>query len=240
MTAISDWNKRSDRRLLAICSAMLFALASTIVGGCSTFNHCSNESCTDTLFSGWRDYVWAQRAFHEAYPSCQHLHSSHFRRGFVAGYSAVCNGEDAYVPAIPPKQYWGYTYQSPEGSQMVAAWFEGYPEGVRAAGRDGAGAYRDVQLSSMLSQALQPATNVGRSAESGEYAGEIPILPGQGYAPPLPETAANGVILEEGSSTEPMPDDTASRTTVGDGVGADNTPLPVDNKPFSWGPSGSR
>lgn len=229
----AGWAKLSLAAIAAI--ALLPSGCTSMSSTCESFNHCASECCTDNLFCAWRDHVWAKRAYYSRYPVCNHLHPSHFRRGFMAGYSAVCAGEDTYLPAVPPKDYWGYEYQTADGNQMVGAWFSGYPEGVSAASADGAGMYRDVQVSSMINAALQPATDVWAPYSSSEAGGQPPVLSGQGLdMPPLPE-----------SSIEPIP---ANGTPLGSNragttmksMGSDETasadiPLSAQRKPLSWG-----
>lgn len=61
----------------------------------------------------------------------------HFERGFLEGYFDVAQGGDGCVPAFPPRRYWSVYYQSPQGQQMILAWFAGYAEGARVAEQDG-------------------------------------------------------------------------------------------------------
>ena len=211
-----------------------FAILASLCGGCASFNqgcasfnHSSSTSCTDVFFCGWRDHVWAKRAYHQRFATCGDRHPSHYRRGFLAGYSAVCNGEDGYAPSVPPKQYWGYSYQSAEGNEMVTSWFGGYPEGVRAATDDGSGMYRDVQVSSMLNAAMQPSTDAWAPYVSTESGSNPPVLSGQEFdLPPLPagystppETIMNQTDFPTNDTTHNYRQP-AART-------ADNTPLSV-------------
>lgn len=245
MTSRLGLKKRNDSAgftaaaLWAVAIASLLSSGCTSYGGgynsnwCDSFNHCSNECCTDQLFCGWRDYVWAKRAFYQRYPHCQRLHSAHFRRGFMAGYTAICAGEDEYTPAVPPEDYWGYKYQNAEGSQIVGAWFEGYPEGVKAATEDGAGMYRDIKVSAMLNAAMQPNTDAWADYTTGESEGQPPILTGQDMdMPPLPEQVAP--LSEEGS---PLGWHPTTGTTPGgsEEAAASNVPLSAQRRPFSWG-----
>jgi hypothetical protein len=72
---------------------------------------------------------------------------------------------------------------------MVGAWFSGYPEGVKAASKT-VRVYRDVQVSSMINAALQPATDVWAPYTSAETDGQPPIVTGQDLEmPPLPESS---------------------------------------------------
>lgn len=70
-----------------------------------------------------------------------------FAKGFRAGYMDVADGGTGCVPIFPPREYWGWKYQSCEGQGRVAAWFSGYPHGARAAEEDGIGNYFQMQTS---------------------------------------------------------------------------------------------
>ncbi|MCE3015802.1 MAG: hypothetical protein ACK56W_04385 [Pirellula sp.] len=75
-----------------------------------------------------------------------------FARGFRAGYMDVADGGTGCVPSFPPREYWGWRYQSCEGQAKVSAWFSGFPHGVRAAEEDGIGNYYQMQSSAGVQQ----------------------------------------------------------------------------------------
>ncbi len=108
----------------------------------------------DEQMGGYRNHVWARRAYNLRYGNCDRDYPDHFRQGFVDGYSDVCNGSDGYVPAVPPEKYWSVKYQSPEGAKCVNTWFKAYPLGVKAAREDSAGAFHSVYISKMIQSAL--------------------------------------------------------------------------------------
>ncbi|HMP78834.1 MAG TPA: hypothetical protein PKD54_05240 [Pirellulaceae bacterium] len=108
----------------------------------------------DGMFLGYRDHVWANRAYNLSNRGYSRPLMSHHRKGFVAGYCDVCQGGDGYIPALPPEEYWSYEYQSSQGSDCVKAWFDGYPEGVAAARRLGAHRYREVFVSDEVNAAI--------------------------------------------------------------------------------------
>lgn len=62
----------------------------------------------------------------------------------------VADGGTGCVPTFPPREYWGWKYQSCEGQARVAAWFAGYPHGARAAEEDGIGNYYQIQTSANI------------------------------------------------------------------------------------------
>lgn len=130
------------------------ALTANFTGcGLSRSNFFDGE-IIDAAFGNYRDKVWAKRACNLRFSNCNRPYQEHFQAGFEAGYTAICDGGDGYVPATPPEAYWGFEYQTPDGSQCVKSWFEGYPAGVEAAKRDRAGTYRDVYVSRMIQSAM--------------------------------------------------------------------------------------
>lgn len=108
----------------------------------------------DETIGGYRNHVWANRAYNLRYGNCDREYSDHFKQGFIDGYSDVCDGGDGYVPAVPPEDYWKYQYQCAEGAKCVNAWFKAYPAGVKAAREDGSGAFQKVYISKMIKSAI--------------------------------------------------------------------------------------
>ena len=93
----------------------------------------------EAIVIGYRDAVWAKRAYNLRYGNCDRPYEEHFQSGFCAGYTDMANGGDGYVPALPPQEYRGFEFQSADGAQCVNSWFEGYPEGVAAAKKEKVG-----------------------------------------------------------------------------------------------------
>lgn len=104
--------------------------------------------------NGYRNHVWANRAYNLRYSNCDRDFPEHFKQGFIDGYNDVCNGGDGYVPAVPPNDYWSFQYQSPEGAKCVNTWFKAYPLGVKAAREDGSGSFHEVYTSKMIQSAI--------------------------------------------------------------------------------------
>lgn len=143
-------------RALTPLLLLIAAVACTQSTGCLGPNRphaCGN--LVDGMFSDYRERVWAHRAFNLEYRHMPRKFREHFRKGFVEGYCNVCNGGDGFIPAMPPRDYWGYEYQSSDGAQCVSSWFEGYPEGVAAARKYNAGKNADIYISSMAERAIQ-------------------------------------------------------------------------------------
>jgi hypothetical protein len=207
---------------LSRCAAIAVVLMAGLAEGCASFNHTSSSCCCcgDQLYCGWRDYVWAKRAYHHRHAICGDAYPTHFRDGFMAGYMAICHGEDGYAPATPPKSYWGYAYQSAEGQAMTGSWFAGYPEGVRAAQEDGAGKYRDLRVSAMLDAAMQPQPDatipgwdsIPATQVDGEMLGvstaeavEVSPVPTTRFDEPVPTGGALGLPTPSRSVPETRP-----------------------------------
>ena len=120
-----------------------------------------NDECNDFVM-GWRNEVWARQAWHEQ----KHYFDGHpeqgaFGAGFRDGYADVASGSDGCPPPVPPRKYWTWKYQTPEGQQKVAAWFEGYPHGVRAAEEHGAGDFQEIQVSYAIEAQHSPGFEAG-------------------------------------------------------------------------------
>ena len=82
---------------------------------------------------------------------CNEKCLSDFCAGYRQGYEDVATGvSNGCTPNFPPRDYWGWQYQSAEGQQKVASWFSGYPHGARAAEEEGVGNWSQIQMSSTL------------------------------------------------------------------------------------------
>jgi hypothetical protein len=138
-------------RLLMAAIAAVFIFQST---GCTTSGCLDWDHLLDEPLAEFRQKTWAQRAYNSRYANCDRKYGDHFRQGFIEGYSAICSGQDGYVPALPPENYWGQEYQCAQGSKCVNAWFEGYPAGAEAAQADGAGQFHNVYISKMANTSV--------------------------------------------------------------------------------------
>lgn len=140
------------QRLLILFFAAAMALPNS---GCASGLRLGSLGFGDALLESYRDRVWAKRAYNLRYNNCDRPYESHFQNGFVAGYCDTCNGGDGYVPALPPDDYRGFEYQSPDGAECVKSWFEGFPAGVAAAKKDRAGEFHDIYTSRMINSAIE-------------------------------------------------------------------------------------
>jgi hypothetical protein len=108
--------------------------------------HYSDEC--DEMMMGWRNLVYSQASWRNhrgQYVGHPYVHD--FGEGFRAGYVDVASGNNGCPPAVPPRKYWSWRYQSPEGQAKVSAWFEGYAHGARAADEEGIGNWSQLQIS---------------------------------------------------------------------------------------------
>ena len=183
-----------------VCQRLLIVLFATAMvlpnSGCSLGQRLGSLGIGDALLETYRDQVWAKRAFNLRYNNCNIPYESHFQNGFVAGYCDTCNGGDGYVPALPPDEYRGFEFQSPDGAQCVKTWFEGFPAGVAAAKKDRAGEFHEIYTSRMINAAItqEKAKHILPS--------DVPVLSTNDYGvaqrtdPPKNSTAAldNGIV----------------------------------------------
>ncbi len=141
-------------RLVGFLMAAMATLVLIQSSGCCSVPSGNGGMFMDKIFVCYRDKVWAARAYNEQFGGRPSLFTDHHRRGFIEGYCGVCRGGEGYVPAVPPKDYWGTQYQSEQGAICVNQWFEGYPEGAEMAKNDNAGRYSGVYISKMLDAAI--------------------------------------------------------------------------------------
>lgn len=165
-TAIKRTNRRSVRyRLLGI-------LLLAVLTGCQATEGIRNQldysdACND-LIVGWRNRVWSNQAWHEHQElAADQRFPNDFEAGFLDGYAAAGEGGDGCPPPLPPRKYWSWKYQTPEGQGKVAAWYAGWPHGARAAEEDGAASWSQIQVSQQIEQQYAPPyTRTNRNSSS--------------------------------------------------------------------------
>ncbi len=119
----------------------------------------------------YRNSSYAAKSWHRrkhCYANQRYLRD--FACGFRSGYLTVAEGSDPCTPSFPPREYWGWRYQSCEGQAKVAAWFSGFPHGARAAEEDGIGNFSQIQTSSHVQ-----STFVQHGMLAPEYNGMYPV-----------------------------------------------------------------
>ncbi len=149
-----EHRSRWGSRVLWLLGVAILFTSST---GCATLqgvrDYIAYNDVTDDFVIGWRNYVWANKAW----AAERHCYEGHpqladFGEGFRAGYRDVAAGGNGCPPPLPPRKYWAWKYQSPEGQAKIAAWFSGYPHGAAVAEQEGAGNWRDIPVSYAIQQ----------------------------------------------------------------------------------------
>ena len=140
--------KRFAFLLLACSAAVPFA-------GCTAFTGLNNSwqynGYWNQTMMGQRNKSSASRAWHcRKHHFCKEKYMKEFSQGFKAGYMDIADGGTGCTPSFPPREYWGWKYQSCEGQARVAAWYSGYPHGARAADEEGIGHWTQIQTSSAI------------------------------------------------------------------------------------------
>ena len=150
------------RLFWALCAVVLLTGSS----GCSALqgvrDYAQYNDVTDEFVVGWRNYVWANKAW-AAQKACyaDHPYRHDFGEGFRAGYRDAAAGGNGCPPPLPPRKYWRWQYQSPEGQGKIAAWFEGYPQGAAVAEQEGASNWREIPVSYAIQQQYSPEFEQG-------------------------------------------------------------------------------
>ncbi|MEM9646047.1 MAG: hypothetical protein AAF989_13750, partial [Planctomycetota bacterium] len=146
--------------------------------GCSIFSNAAvavrRHECIDEFMMTHRQRVMAARAWHR-HKACMknHCHLDDVKRGFMDAYQEVAEGGSGCVPAVAPRSYWGWRYQSADGNGAVNAWYEGYPLGVKAAEQDGVGHYNDIQTANFQTR-TSATPNPAIGSEPMPALGQVP------------------------------------------------------------------
>lgn len=124
---------RSGRRsaLLSLSGICLMLLS-----GCQClwihFSYIESLDQCQSKFHAWHEArtAWSEYSHHcdEEVP-----HRSHFKLGFLDGFSDVATGGNGCLPSIPPQKYWKYCYETAEGRLKINAYFQGFSTGVQMA-----------------------------------------------------------------------------------------------------------
>jgi hypothetical protein len=164
---------------LRIYWGAIVVIASTLAAstGCSAWTGAQhawqyNRQWNDSMMS-YRQKCMATKAWHSrkhCYANQKYLKD--FAQGFKAGYMDVAAGGNGCTPAFPPREYWGWKYQSSEGQARVAAWFSGYPYGAQAAEQEGVGNWTQIQTSKGIQNEY-----VEHGRMPSEYNGIYPVPP---------------------------------------------------------------
>jgi hypothetical protein len=156
-TATLSLRPSTARRRMGLVTMLLVGAGFASVSGCTAMTGMNNawqyNGYWNESMMGFRNSSYASKAWHSrkhCFTNQQYLKD--FHRGFKAGYNEVAGGGKGCTPMFPPREYWGWKYQSNEGQARVAAWFAGFPHGARAAEEDGIGQWHQIQTSSKIQQ----------------------------------------------------------------------------------------
>lgn len=126
--------------------------------GCSMLGGLSQSDAIDEFMVGYRNQAWSARSWHQNKDKfCNQAHNRDFAAGYRQGYEDVAAGGNGCTPAMPPRAYWGWRYQSPEGQAKVSAWFAGYPHGAKAAEMEGLGSWSEIRTMLPAHETMPPA-----------------------------------------------------------------------------------
>lgn len=191
------------RKLKAWLTLLLLSSA-----GCSAIQ----DSCLE-LETGMRNHVLASKAWaHWSWCYDDLDYSTHFAKGFKAGYEDILAGGKGCQPTLPPRCYWKPCFQSPEGRCKIAAWFDGYSHGAVAAQQDGYGNLGELPLSpTARANLLTRSAPVNPACFDGMYQGEVPIAdPGTAEVMEAPDETAEGLIpMDAAEPLNQVPGETA-------------------------------
>jgi len=184
------------RKRLAVL--LLASTATVPFAGCTAMTSVNNSwqynGYWNQTMMGHRNKSSASKAWHSRkHHFCNEKYMREFSHGFRAGYMDVADGGKGCTPAFPPREYWGWKYQSCEGQARVAAWYSGFPHGARAAEEDGIGTWTQIQTSSAIQQ--QYSQHGKLNAESS---GMYPI-PQAAVPNGRPPAAVSTQVILEGS-----------------------------------------
>lgn len=138
----------------------------------------SQHEFLDELMIGYRNSAWSARAWlcrRDRY--INHPYLADFEAGFRAGYEAVAEGSNGCVPAVCPRAYWGWQYQSADGQKRMNAWFEAFPLGVQAAEEDGIGHWGHVATAFVGAAPCQTCPSGAKFAVPPKGTAEAATLP---------------------------------------------------------------
>ncbi len=161
----------------------------------------------DEFMVDYRNRAWAARAWlcrRDQFAS--HCYIADLEAGFRQGYEDVAAGGSGCLPAVCPRSYWGWQYQSADGQSRMNAWFEGYPLGVQAAEQDGVGNWGNVAAAfpSQQPAPVQPAAAVPAGEQAVDAAIRSDVLPPAPMIPSVTEAVTpladppEGIVLPPG------------------------------------------
>jgi len=146
--------------------------------------------------AAWRDFVSKHPA-----PG----YSKDFESGFKNGFADyLYSGGTGAPPPVPPRRYWNFKYETPEGHKAIQDWFAGFRAGAESAQESG---YRKLVL--IPASTCLPSTTTQTQPSSSSSPSATPSTPPSGNVPeellPPPKMAPNAEAPSpDSAATEPL------------------------------------
>lgn len=208
----------SSRAKVFQAAALAVALVASCSTGCSLVHNFSEsfryEDTWNDAAGKIRNRSMSTRSWHRhKHQFCNEACLNDFCSGYRQGYEDVASGSsNGCTPNFPPRDYWGWQYQSAEGQKKVSSWFAGYPHGARAAEEEGVGNWSQIQMSSTLQSqfvtagvlpnqghAVYPITEVNNAPRGGPTPVGAPL----GSIAPPADVAGTPVPMTATTNTDP-------------------------------------
>jgi hypothetical protein len=156
------------------------------------------------------DEAWG--SFFSKHPTLEY--SKDFECGFKEGFSDyLYSGGTGAPPPVPPRCYWNYKYETPEGHKAAQNWFAGFRAGAESARESG---YRKLVLvatstciptsGTQMSPLPSPSQSAAPDKSPGSGTGMEEMLP-----PPKPVPNSDKPATEKSPTSEPPPPPAPSR-----------------------------
>lgn len=150
----------------------------------ATFSGCiSTKDCIDRCMMDCRNKCYAEMAWLKCKSNyCDVDCKCDFGKGFRDGYVAVAAGGGLCQPALPPREYWEFCNQNPEGQDRQLAWFNGYSYGALYAEQEGIADWSRIVTSPTLPpyRKRRQARVAGAAAGAGTGAAVDDVMPYEG------------------------------------------------------------
>jgi hypothetical protein len=153
------------------------------------------EPYSDAFWQKIRNSRLADAAWERAREMAPQPYTRHYERGFKYGFTDYLRGGEGRVPLVPPRRYWAFYYQSPEGNEAMQDWFAGWRHGNAMAKESG---YWNLMVIPTIYSA-DSETPQATDPKTGE-----PLKP-EGLPPARPDVKPPGVERPTETKPEAMP-----------------------------------
>lgn len=203
------------RRNIAV--VLSIALSASLCG-CSSLRSIASTGAWNDTVETLRNKSYSAKAWFRRKSNFGDMqYSRDFQAGFRAGYEDIADGKPGCPPTFPPKEYWGWEFQSVQGKGRIAAWLEGYPYGVQAARDEGVGQWNHLFGGSGSGCGQCGSSTCGGNCGTGQAV--------TGY----PTDVQLGDQIYQGDvrgSYQVIPDQNGTGVTPGTGIGSGSVTTP--------------